>query len=90
MTFESNMISYTSVKSVYLKLVINKSVICLYYCMNTITTPSCSMRFSNSFFFHSKVLWPSMDNWIKKRKGHETAQSIRDSVIALTLRLIGK
>ncbi|NWW75991.1 ICE1 protein, partial [Climacteris rufus] len=38
----------------------------------------------------SKVLWPSMDNWIKKRKGHETAQSIRDSVIALTLRLIGR
>ncbi|NXF06155.1 ICE1 protein, partial [Smithornis capensis] len=38
----------------------------------------------------SKVLWPSMDNWVKKRKGYETAQSIRDSVIALTLRLIGK
>ncbi|XP_041264204.1 little elongation complex subunit 1 isoform X1 [Onychostruthus taczanowskii] len=38
----------------------------------------------------SKVLWPSMDNWIKKRKGHETAQSIHDSVIALTLRLIGR
>ncbi|NXB32478.1 ICE1 protein, partial [Eulacestoma nigropectus] len=38
----------------------------------------------------SKVLWPSMDNWIKKRKGHETAQSIRDSVMALTLRLIGR
>ncbi|XP_062363140.1 little elongation complex subunit 1 [Cinclus cinclus] len=38
----------------------------------------------------SKVLWPSMDNWIKKRKGHETAQSISDSVIALTLRLIGR
>ncbi|NXQ35166.1 ICE1 protein, partial [Alaudala cheleensis] len=38
----------------------------------------------------SKVLWPSMDNWIKKRKGHETAQSIRDSVIALILRLIGR
>ncbi|KAL9869570.1 little elongation complex subunit 1 isoform 2-T2 [Geothlypis trichas] len=38
----------------------------------------------------SKVLWPSMDNWIKKRKGHETPQSIRDSVIALTLRLIGR
>ncbi|XP_054372461.1 little elongation complex subunit 1 isoform X2 [Molothrus ater] len=38
----------------------------------------------------SKVLWPSMDNWIKKRKGHEIAQSIRDSVIALTLRLIGR
>ncbi|XP_063260537.1 little elongation complex subunit 1 isoform X2 [Prinia subflava] len=38
----------------------------------------------------SKVLWPSMDNWIKKRKGHETAQSVRDSVIALTLRLIGR
>ncbi|XP_064277564.1 little elongation complex subunit 1 isoform X1 [Passer domesticus] len=38
----------------------------------------------------SKVLWPSMDNWIKKRKGHETAQSIRDSVIALTLRLVGR
>ncbi|NWW24599.1 ICE1 protein, partial [Falcunculus frontatus] len=38
----------------------------------------------------SKVLWPSMDNWIKKRKRHETSQSIRDSVIALTLRLIGR
>ncbi|NWH92390.1 ICE1 protein, partial [Aegithalos caudatus] len=38
----------------------------------------------------SKVLWPSMDNWIKKRKGHESAQSIRDSVIAVTLRLIGR
>ncbi|KAL2307822.1 hypothetical protein Nmel_000804 [Mimus melanotis] len=38
----------------------------------------------------SKVLWPSMDNWIKKRRGHETAQSIHDSVIALTLRLIGR
>ncbi|KAI1243009.1 hypothetical protein IHE44_0000575 [Lamprotornis superbus] len=38
----------------------------------------------------SKVLWPFMDNWIKKRKGHETAQSIHDSVIALTLRLIGR
>lgn len=58
--------------------------------MNTISTLPCSVRFSNSFFFHSKLLWPSMDNWIKKRKGHETAQSIRDSVIALTLRLIGK
>ncbi|NXD31038.1 ICE1 protein, partial [Spelaeornis formosus] len=38
----------------------------------------------------SKVLWPSMDNWIKRRKGHETAPSISDSVIALTLRLIGR
>ncbi|XP_056191111.1 little elongation complex subunit 1 isoform X3 [Falco biarmicus] len=38
----------------------------------------------------SKVLWPSMDKWIKKRKGHETAQSVPDSVIALTLRLIGR
>ncbi|NXC84269.1 ICE1 protein, partial [Cercotrichas coryphoeus] len=38
----------------------------------------------------SKELWPSMDNWIKKRKGHETAQSFRDSDIALTLRLIGR
>ncbi|KAM9636729.1 little elongation complex subunit 1 isoform 2-T2 [Morphnus guianensis] len=38
----------------------------------------------------SKVLWPSMDKWVKKRKGHETAQSIPDSVIALTLRLIGR
>ncbi|NXA12818.1 ICE1 protein, partial [Sapayoa aenigma] len=38
----------------------------------------------------SKVLWPSMDNWVKKRKGYETAQSLRDSVIALTLRLIGR
>ncbi|NWX37003.1 ICE1 protein, partial [Notiomystis cincta] len=38
----------------------------------------------------SKVLWPSMDNWINKRKGNETAQSIRDSVVALTLRLIGR
>ncbi|KFV09767.1 Uncharacterized protein KIAA0947, partial [Tauraco erythrolophus] len=38
----------------------------------------------------SKVLWPSMDQWVKKRKGHETAQSIPDSVIALTLRLIGR
>lgn len=51
---------------------------------------SSSCRFSNSFVFHSKVLWPSMDKWVKKRKGHETAQSIPDSVIALTLRLIGK
>ncbi|KAM6376346.1 little elongation complex subunit 1 isoform 5-T5 [Alca torda] len=38
----------------------------------------------------SKVLWPSMDKWVKKRKGHETAPSIPDSVIALTLRLIGR
>ncbi|NXF45958.1 ICE1 protein, partial [Oceanites oceanicus] len=38
----------------------------------------------------SKVLWPLMDKWVKKRKGHETAQSIPDSVIALTLRLIGR
>ncbi|NWQ70720.1 ICE1 protein, partial [Neopipo cinnamomea] len=38
----------------------------------------------------SKVLWPSMDNWVKKRKGQETAQSVHDSVIALTLRLIGR
>ncbi|XP_035172623.1 little elongation complex subunit 1 isoform X2 [Oxyura jamaicensis] len=38
----------------------------------------------------SKVLWPSMDKWVKKRKEHETAQSIPDSVIALTLRLIGR
>ncbi|KAK2539737.1 hypothetical protein Q9966_004863 [Columba livia] len=30
-----------------------------------------------------------MDKWAKKRKGHETALSIPDSVIALTLRLIG-
>ncbi|KAK2539726.1 little elongation complex subunit 1 [Columba livia] len=38
----------------------------------------------------SKVLWPSMDKWAKKRKGYETALSIPDSVIALTLRLIGR
>ncbi|NXJ67757.1 ICE1 protein, partial [Rostratula benghalensis] len=38
----------------------------------------------------SKVLWPSMDKWVKKRKGHETAQCVPDSVIALTLRLIGR
>ncbi|XP_009999836.1 PREDICTED: little elongation complex subunit 1 [Chaetura pelagica] len=38
----------------------------------------------------SKVLWPSMDKWIRERKGTETAQSIPDSVIALTLRLIGR
>ncbi|XP_074939903.1 little elongation complex subunit 1 isoform X1 [Phalacrocorax aristotelis] len=38
----------------------------------------------------SKVLWPSMDKWVKNRKGHGTAQSIPDSVIALTLRLIGR
>ncbi|NXP52096.1 ICE1 protein, partial [Heliornis fulica] len=38
----------------------------------------------------SKVLWPSMDKWVKRRKGHETDQSIPDSVIALTLRLIGR
>ncbi|NWS67528.1 ICE1 protein, partial [Crotophaga sulcirostris] len=38
----------------------------------------------------SKVLWPSMDKWVKKRKGHQTAQSVPDSVIALTLRLIGR
>jgi len=53
------------------------------------TAPSCSVRFSNSFIFHSKVLWPAMDKWVKKRKGHETARSVPDSVIALTLRLIG-
>ncbi|NWX15548.1 ICE1 protein, partial [Aegotheles bennettii] len=38
----------------------------------------------------SKVLWPSMDKWVKERKGHETAQPIPDSVIASTLRLIGQ
>ncbi|XP_072186056.1 little elongation complex subunit 1 isoform X2 [Excalfactoria chinensis] len=38
----------------------------------------------------SKVLWPSMDKWIKKRKDHETAQSVPDSIVALTLRLIGR
>ncbi|KAM9387456.1 little elongation complex subunit 1 [Phaethornis superciliosus] len=38
----------------------------------------------------SKVLWPSMDKWIKERKGHTTVQSIPDSVIALILRLIGR
>ncbi|XP_064025762.1 little elongation complex subunit 1 isoform X2 [Pogoniulus pusillus] len=38
----------------------------------------------------SKVLWPSMDQWIKKRKAHESSQSIPDSVIALILRLIGR
>ncbi|KFP76563.1 Uncharacterized protein KIAA0947, partial [Apaloderma vittatum] len=38
----------------------------------------------------SKVLWPSMDKWVKKRKGHETTQSVPDGVIALTLRLIGR
>ncbi|NXG64863.1 ICE1 protein, partial [Hemiprocne comata] len=38
----------------------------------------------------SKVLWPSMDKWVRERKGPETAQSIPDSVIALTLRLIGR
>ncbi|KFR14737.1 Uncharacterized protein KIAA0947, partial [Opisthocomus hoazin] len=38
----------------------------------------------------SKVLWPAMDKWVKKRKGHETARSVPDSVIALTLRLIGR
>ncbi|NXW44908.1 ICE1 protein, partial [Nyctiprogne leucopyga] len=38
----------------------------------------------------SKVLWPSMDKWVKKRKGHETVQCVPDSVIALTLRLIGR
>ncbi|XP_021241149.1 little elongation complex subunit 1 isoform X2 [Numida meleagris] len=38
----------------------------------------------------SKVLWPSMDKWIKTRKEHESAQSIPDSIIALTLRLIGR
>ncbi|NWS38612.1 ICE1 protein, partial [Probosciger aterrimus] len=38
----------------------------------------------------SKVLWPSMDKWIKKRKGPETAQSISDGVTALILRLIGR
>ncbi|NXI90986.1 ICE1 protein, partial [Psophia crepitans] len=38
----------------------------------------------------SKVLWPSMDKWVKKRKGHEAVQSIPDSVVALTLRLIGR
>ncbi|KFP07555.1 Uncharacterized protein KIAA0947, partial [Calypte anna] len=38
----------------------------------------------------SKVLWPSMDKWVKERKGHTTVQSISDSVVALTLRLIGR
>ncbi|KFZ45350.1 Uncharacterized protein KIAA0947, partial [Antrostomus carolinensis] len=38
----------------------------------------------------SKVLWPSMDKWVKKRKGRETVRSVPDSVIALTLRLIGR
>ncbi|NWI58853.1 ICE1 protein, partial [Calyptomena viridis] len=38
----------------------------------------------------SKVLWPSMDNWVKKRKGCESAQCVQDSVVALTLRLIGR
>ncbi|NXC45614.1 ICE1 protein, partial [Penelope pileata] len=38
----------------------------------------------------SKVLWPSMDRWIKKRKEHETAQTVPDSIVALTLRLIGR
>lgn len=38
----------------------------------------------------SKVLWPSMDKWVKKRKEHGSAQSIPDSIIALTLRLIGR
>ncbi|NXY85997.1 ICE1 protein, partial [Alcedo cyanopectus] len=38
----------------------------------------------------SRVLWPSMDKWVKKRKGHATAKSISDSSIALTLRLIGR
>ncbi|XP_030346422.1 little elongation complex subunit 1 isoform X2 [Strigops habroptila] len=38
----------------------------------------------------SKVLWPSMDKWIKKRKGPETAQSVSDSVTGLILRLIGR
>ncbi|OXB70474.1 UNVERIFIED_CONTAM: hypothetical protein H355_012540, partial [Colinus virginianus] len=38
----------------------------------------------------SKVLWPSMDKWIKKRKEHETAQCVPDSIIALILRLIGR
>ncbi|NXJ86258.1 ICE1 protein, partial [Trogon melanurus] len=38
----------------------------------------------------SKVLWPFMDKWVKKRKGHQTTQSVPDGVIALTLRLIGR
>ncbi|XP_025962897.2 little elongation complex subunit 1 isoform X1 [Dromaius novaehollandiae] len=38
----------------------------------------------------SKVLWPSMDKWIKNRKGHEVPQSIPDTMIASTLRLIGR
>ncbi|XP_062425767.1 little elongation complex subunit 1 isoform X1 [Rhea pennata] len=38
----------------------------------------------------SKVLWPSMDKWIKTRKGHEVIQSIPDTMIASTLRLIGQ
>ncbi|XP_050565096.1 little elongation complex subunit 1 isoform X3 [Cygnus atratus] len=38
----------------------------------------------------SKVLWPSMDKWVKKRKEHGSVQSIPDSIIALTLRLIGR
>ncbi|NWI98621.1 ICE1 protein, partial [Crypturellus undulatus] len=38
----------------------------------------------------SKVLWPCMDKWIKNRKGHEMVQSIPDTMIASTLRLIGR
>nr|XP_009663437.1 PREDICTED: uncharacterized protein KIAA0947 homolog isoform X1 [Struthio camelus australis] len=38
----------------------------------------------------SKVLWPSMDKWVKNRKGHEVVQSIPDTVIASTFRLIGR
>ncbi|XP_025904316.1 little elongation complex subunit 1 [Nothoprocta perdicaria] len=38
----------------------------------------------------SKVLWPCMDKWIKNRKGHEVVQSIPDTMIASTLRLIGR
>ncbi|NXA33958.1 ICE1 protein, partial [Eudromia elegans] len=38
----------------------------------------------------SKVLWPCMDKWIKNRKGNEVVQSIPDTMIASTLRLIGR
>ncbi|XP_067147144.1 little elongation complex subunit 1 isoform X3 [Apteryx mantelli] len=38
----------------------------------------------------SKVLWPSMDKWIKNRKVPEVVQSIPDTMIASTLRLIGR
>lgn len=72
------------------KYMVNRRTICIQYFINIVPPFHAVSVFQIRFVFHSKVLWPSMDKWVKKRKGHETAQSIPDTVIALTLRLIGK